>query len=438
MLTAAAAAAAVASLLASSLPALLGSVVIGTIGGLAQMVQVRAQRSIEQRDAVAALNRQLYASRSGDLQKVRDVDNPLLLGVHPALKVTGKDGEDVKVDQAPPFIRRDLSDELEQALSASRFVLVVGESTAGKSRAAYEAMRAKLPDHVLIRPQSREDLPAALALAEQHRQSVVWLENLELYLGTDGLTTGLLSRLLAEPDRHTVLLATMRAHERARYSGRLMTGEIGETERHALRLAGEVLRLAYEVRIQRLWSLEERERAANDVHDTRITMALQHADRFGVAQYLAAGPALFEDWQNAWGSWPEGRPRGAALVTAAVDLRRAGHHTPAPVEFLQRLHKLYLADPSRAYLRAESWQEALAWATEPLHSTSSLLIPAGDGHYLAFDYLADAVDMTPGAGPVPPVGAEYCVTSCDLGVFVEEAAKPVSSDDLDVGVGGMG
>src|SRR5262249_36985368 len=153
---------------------------------------------------------------------------------------------------------------------------------------------------------------------------------------------------------------------------RLSIGEIGETERHALRLAGEVLRLAYEVRIERLWSPGERERAANDVHDSRITMALQHADRFGVAQYLAAGPELFKDWQNAWGSWPEGRPRGAALVTAAVDLRRAGHHMPAPLEFLQRLHKIYLADQSRAYLRTESWQEALAWATEPLHSTSSL------------------------------------------------------------------
>src|SRR5690348_1801898 len=35
------------------------------------------------------------------------------------------------------------------------------------------------------------------------------------------------------------------------------------------------------------------------------------------------------------------------------------------------------------------------------------------------------------------VGAEYCVTSCDLGVFVEEAAEPVSSYDLDVGVGGI-
>jgi hypothetical protein len=36
------------------------------------------------------------------------------------------------------------------------------------------------------------------------------------------------------------------------------------------------------------------------------------------------------------------------------------------------------------------------------------------------------------------VGAEYCVTSCDLGVFVEEAAESVSSDDRDVGVDGIG
>jgi hypothetical protein len=32
------------------------------------------------------------------------------------------------------------------------------------------------------------------------------------------------------------------------------------------------------------------------------------------------------------------------------------------------------------------------------------------------------------------VGAEYCVASCDLGVLVYEAAEPVSSGDLDVGV----
>jgi hypothetical protein len=36
-----------------------------------------------------------------------------------------------------------------------------------------------------------------------------------------------------------------------------------------------------------------------------------------------------------------------------------------------------------------------------------------------------------------PVGAES-VTSCDLGVFVEEAAESISSGDLDVGVDRIG
>ena len=35
------------------------------------------------------------------------------------------------------------------------------------------------------------------------------------------------------------------------------------------------------------------------------------------------------------------------------------------------------------------------------------------------------------------MGARNSVTSCDLGVFVEEAAELVASDDLDVGVDGV-
>lgn len=30
---------------------------------------------------------------------------------------------------------------------------------------------------------------------------------------------------------------------------------------------------------------------------------------------------------------------------------------------------------------------------------------------------------------ITPVGAEYCVTLCDLGVFVNQAAEPVASED---------
>lgn len=36
------------------------------------------------------------------------------------------------------------------------------------------------------------------------------------------------------------------------------------------------------------------------------------------------------------------------------------------------------------------------------------------------------------------VGAEYCVSSCDLGVFMQEAAEAVPSGDIDVGVDRIG
>jgi len=41
------------------------------------------------------------------------------------------------------------------------------------------------------------------------------------------------------------------------------------------------------------------------------------------------------------------------------------------------------------------------------------------------------------AGSNPACGCPNSVTSCDLGVFVEQAAEPVASDDLDVGVDGV-
>lgn len=56
-----------------------------------------------------------------------------------------------------------------------------------------------------------------------------------------------------------------------------------------------------------------------------------------------------------------------------------------------RQHEPYLQRRGGARLRPESADEALAWATAPLHATSSLLIPAANG-FLAFDYLIDAAD----------------------------------------------
>nr|WP_062334045.1 hypothetical protein [Herbidospora sakaeratensis] len=235
-------------MIASSLPVLVGSVLVGTASAVAGALAVRAEKLIERDDAAPK-------RLGGGTVRVRDLDDPLALGVHLAPPMTLPDGS---VNLTPAFVRRDAGARLEDALKTSRFVLVVGESTAGKSRAAYEAMRACLPGHVFIRPAGREDLPEALARAQRQRRCVVWLDELDNYLGVNGLTASALSPLFADPDRHRVVLATMRSHERARHSPR-NGASAGSDEAQHHRPAGDVIRLATEIRIERLWSAAARE-----------------------------------------------------------------------------------------------------------------------------------------------------------------------------------
>src|SRR5690349_10268611 len=114
----------------------------------------------------------------------------------------------------------------------------------------------------------------------------------------------------------------MRAEEYAKYAGR--AGHDDNLGREAIRRGWDVLRLATRLTVPRAWSSDELDRAAEHRHDPRIKEALDHSDRFGVAEYLAAGPQLFVDWQNAWA--PGTHPRAAALVLSAVDARRVGMH----------------------------------------------------------------------------------------------------------------
>jgi hypothetical protein len=81
---------------------------------------------------------------------VRELDDPVLLGVHPAAR------DDV--DQVPVYVARDVDDRLADALRRGGFVLLSGESTAGKTRMAYEAMRRVVPDRRLLAPASRESV----------------------------------------------------------------------------------------------------------------------------------------------------------------------------------------------------------------------------------------------------------------------------------------
>jgi hypothetical protein len=54
------------------------------------------------------------------------------------------------------------------------------------------------------------------------------------------------------------------------------------------------------------------------------------------------------------------------------------------------------------------------------------------------DLTADGVSVGQFPSGLDGVGAEYSATLCDLGVSIDEATESISSDDLDVGVDGVG
>lgn len=324
--------------------------------------------------------------------RVRDADDPVLLGVHPSpIRAVATADLSPKV---PAYVPRDVTEHLAWALTAAPFVLIVGDATAGKTRLAYETVRQLLPDHRLVVPDQPAHLPE---LADAAGDRVIWLDDLERCLGPNGLTADVVAALTRRNGGHTVLLGTIRSQEHARLSPRWEHDAEAPGQLWS-RHGRDVVRLAYEIHLGRRWSDAEIGRAL-DSTDPRVTEAARHADEFGIAEYLAAGPQLLAEWRDAWS--PGNHPRGAALVAAAVDVCRAGVRRGVGVDLLRRLHGHHLAARGGSALRPEPFDSALAWATEALHATSSLLVPVGRDRYRPFGYLIDAAETDPCQPDVP-------------------------------------
>jgi Flp pilus assembly protein TadD len=313
-------------------------------------------------------------------------------------------------DAVPPYIPRDIDGVLRERLAAAGrdggMVLVVGDSTAGKTRAAFEALRTVLPGHRVLAPAVGAELPAAVEAVERSGLAcVVWLDDVEKYLGPGALEPGLLAELVR---LRVPVLATMRAREWEAFT-RTVADQAAQGGNRggylAADLGAKVLNQAQLIELDRIWSKDELERA-RECEDERIVDATVHHGPYGIAEYLAAGPALLTEWHRAWGA---SHPRGAALVAAAVDLARTGLRAPYTTNILVGLHGHYLKGKGGARLRPESVEKALEWAARVRYGATGLLNPAdtddkgtsdtggagGDssgsraGAWEVFDYLVD-------------------------------------------------
>ncbi|GAA2134612.1 tetratricopeptide repeat protein [Actinomadura napierensis] len=338
----------------------------------------------------------------GKLPRVRDIIDPITMGVHPARRSettlsTGSREPGQSGDRVPVYVLRDIDAELRRELGGGGFVLLVGDSAAGKTRAAFEAVRAMLPDHTLIVPENRDGVAAAVRRAATIRRCVLWLNDIHDYLGTGGLTRRQVAELLAGDEHHRVIVATLRAAE----EDRLTAGGDDAEGRQVQRDSQAVLEQAHRIFVERRFSETEQNHARDlAVEDSRVADALEHADSYGIAEYLACGPQLLQEWERA--RIRGGHPRAAALVAAAVDVRRAGFTAPLPRELLAQLHTGYLDRDGGDRLRPETEEQAWQWATQFRESGNALLHAVTDDRYEVFDYLVDSVQRTTPAGDHVP------------------------------------
>ncbi len=321
------------------------------------------------------------AARPAGSVRVSEAD-PRRLGVHAAITVPG-----VPDEALPEYVPRDV-DAAEHgvrakvAAAAERggFVLLVGGSSVGKTRCAFEAVKALLPDWWLVHPAG----PAEVAvLAETPPRTVVWLDELQRYLdGEHGLTGGVMRTLLNAP-HSVVIIGTLWPDRYTAYTALPTPGGVDPYARER-----EVLELAAVIRINPEFSPAEQDRArAAAMHDPRLRVALESAG-YGLTQTLAAAPQLVARWQDA----RTAAPYAWAVLTAALDVARLGARAPLGADFLRAAAPGYCTSQQQAEAPENWFEQALNYATGKLHGAAAALSPAGArmgeiSGYTVADYL---------------------------------------------------
>jgi TPR repeat protein len=274
-----------------------------------------------------------------------------------------------------PYVERDVQQQVAAALGWGRSVLLVGHSMAGKTRLAAQVMRQRFPDAPLLIPESGKALRELVGEGLDPAGVVLWLDDLERFLGPDGLTIDLLTRLASGK---SLLIATIRSQMREAYRPRK---ELRPPE-------WEVLEAFTRIGLQRRHTDAELHRIRAVVIDPNVLAAVRD---YGLAEYLGAGPLSIDKFEQGEMVQPVGR----ALVQAAVDWRRSGLTHPVPKRVLtsSTLVDVYLTDRPDVTRDEGALDQGLEWATEEINETVALLgrrfTGSAEPSFEAFDYLVD-------------------------------------------------
>ena len=278
----------------------------------------------------------------------------LLYGVHPALTVRGAGKHAEAHRLLPPYLLRQHDKELRAGLLAARdgdstVIMLIGESSTGKTRACWEAIQTELPAWRLWHPSAPEDLIEAIRAGRVEPRTVIWLDEAQRYLRNPGVgerAAAALQDLLHRPQAGPiVVLGSMwRSHWVA------LTEEAGQEHQ-----AARALLQHRDVAVPFAFTVHELAEAASQIgSDPRLAAAsAQGGGR--ITQWLAGAPELTKRYQRA-------DEYSKAIVWAAIDASRL---SPSwlwlPRDFL------YEAAPG--YLDRSVWNTTRngdSWFTESL------------------------------------------------------------------------
>ncbi|NUT96703.1 MAG: hypothetical protein HOY78_32245 [Saccharothrix sp.] len=312
------------------------------------------------------------------------------------LRTARHDGVAPDREALPAYVGRPFTQVLHAAVAqvqrgASAVVVLVSDSSSGKTRAAYESLlhRPEGSDSNLVEAGWR--LWPALHYADPTTMveevpriapcTVVWLDEAQRYLldPPPDVRTRLcadLHALLADRDRGPVLvLATLWQEYWETLTRRPAPGERdAHAAARALLLDGSV------ARVPSTFTEVER-RAAESTGDPELLEALSHTEDGSITQYLAAVPDLLRRVDTASAGQ-------LAVVHAAMDARRLGHGEWMPAGFLHDAAFSYLAEPDRRALRTDR-----SWFTKALTELTRL----GDGHSFVLERHPDDDHLAPAA-----------------------------------------
>lgn len=314
------------------------------------------------------------------------------LGVHEWVTDGAADSDD-----EPPYyvVRRhdhEIRALLRDAATRNLMLVLVGGSAAGKTRAAYEAVR-ELP-HVrswpILRPAGTRQLLEVLARGVSAR-SVLWLDDAHRRFlnqtNSSKLAEGLINTL-SRPGPMLIVADMWTSHWNNLEHDAPADGSEWRSNIRALLGLPQVqmIKIAESFADASEGERVELERCAD--RDPRLALAVRTAGPgLEITQVLSGGPQLLRHYNDAHYA-----PHAHAIITAAMDARRLGWESPVTAEILRRAAEGYLDDRQRvtdsdwfamALTDATRQHRGIAALTPTRHSSG--LGPA-DG-YVLHDFL---------------------------------------------------